>query len=638
MRILVFIVLFFLHATATLAAAFEPIVITQGTHELHISNFHSLDNRDTRFDAETILSGQHDELFTSHDRYAKMLGIPSNPMRGDYWVRIELDNQTGQDLTLLSDYGMTPSVSRVFVQDAKTREIRHTIVPGEKLRRSTQGFPIPTGAFRVYLEILPDEFSMPVVNLSIKSPQGLLHDSPERHVLTMSYGICLALIAYNFVLALTLRHRAHVIYIFYNITLLLYYEGRYQVLAEQFGFPEIPRAALISINCSSSFLFLTFLYHMLDVRKHLPAWKWPLRIVFALWPLIIVFSFINLTWAQMALINMLIFATPLTMGLGIHSALKKVPGARILLVAAVIPSLGTMIHFMHQFFAQWLPHTFINCAQMLALDIEMILMSMTIGFKINREQERLRSKIDHAYTELKTIVYPHQVQQIWDGMPLDQTMPVGQKKAFIIVFDVVASSKMQIADPRAFLSAIFHDCSNLMMENYQTDPLVANGYRVKEMGDGFLCSVGFPFGCPGSNPADHSVMMAHKFLDIFKKHVERVGAPGSIHCAIGIAYGVVEAFYPESGAQVYDLFGRGIILAHRYESMRDILFRWLKRRDDIIILHQPVFDQLSDAYRDEFVEVDLTASDFKVRDDEDATRLYYQLASGRAQRHLLRGA
>jgi class 3 adenylate cyclase len=133
-------------------------------------------------------------------------------------------------------------------------------------------------------------------------------------------------------------------------------------------------------------------------------------------------------------------------------------------------------------------------------------------------------------------------------------------------------------------------------------------------------------------------MMAHKFLEIFRDHVERAGAPGSIHCAIGIAYGTVEAFYPESGAQVYDLFGRGIILAHRYESMRDILFRWLKRRDDIIILHQPVFDQLSADYRREFVEVDLTASDFKVRDDEEATRLYYQLASGRVQRRLLRGA
>jgi class 3 adenylate cyclase len=638
MPILALILLLVLRAADLWAADYDPIVFSSGTHHIHVSQFHSLDNRSTRYSPEAILSGQHDEAFIQHLKFAKLLGVPRNSQVGDYWVRVDIENQTGDDLALLSEYGTTPSLSRIFIQSAETRETVRTFKVGPKLRRTTQLFLVPPGAWRVYLEMRPDEFSLPVVNLDIKTPSALLHQTPERHILNFSYGICLALIAYNFVLALTLKHRAHVIYIAYNIALLLYYEGRYQVLAEQFGFPEIPRWALLSINSSSSFLFLTFLYHMLDVRKNLPAWRWPMWTMFALWPTLVIYSFIDVTSAQIILVFLLILATPYTGALGIHAALKKVPGARLLLITSMIPSIGSAIHFMPAIFSKWLPLPLVSSAQLLALDIEMILLSMTIGFKINREQEWLHRKIDHAYAELKTIVYPHQVSKIWAGMPLGKTMPVGEQNAFIIVFDVVASSKMQIADPRGFLSAIFHDCSNLMMQNYQPDPLVANGYRVKEMGDGFLCSVGFPFGCPVPNAADHSVQMAHQFLEIFQKHVEAAGAPGSIHCAIGIAYGPVEAFYPESGAQVYDLFGRGIILAHRYESMRDILFRWLKRRDDIIILHEPVYSQLSRQFREEFTEVDLTSSDFKVRDDETATRLYYQLATGREHRRLLRGA
>ncbi|HYX36700.1 MAG TPA: 7TM diverse intracellular signaling domain-containing protein [Oligoflexus sp.] len=638
MPLLALILFLFVSTADHRAYAFHPIVFPNGADHIHVSRFHALDNRIARWDSAAILSGQHDESFMLYEKYGTMLGYPKDPKAGDFWVRVEVENQADQDISLLSDYGSTPSISRVFIQNADTRVLFRTITLDDKLRRTIKLYSLPPGRWQVYLEIAPDEFSMPIVNLDLKSTQGLWRYSPERHFLTASYGICLALIAYNFVLALTLRHRAHVIYIAYTIALLLYYEGRYQVLAEQFGIPEIPKWALVSINASSSYLFLTFLYHMADVKKSLPAWKWPLFIMFAFWPAMVVYSFIDITATQIMLLRLLTLSVPLTTAIGIHAVIKKVPGARLLVISSILPGLGTLIHFNASFFGQWLPMPFVICAQLLALDIEMILLSMTIGFKINREQEWLRKKMYHAYTELKAVVYPHQLAQIWEGMPLGKTMPVGEQNAFMIVFDVVASSKMKMADPRAFLSGVFHECSNLMMQNYQPEPLIANGYRVKEMGDGFLCSVGFPFGCPIENAADHSVNLAHQFLEIFQRHVAAVGSEHSIHCSIGIAYGPVEAFYPESGAQVYDLFGRGIILAHRYESMRDILFRWLKQRDDIIILHQPVFERLSDALRRDFVEVDLSLSDFKVRDDEQAQRLYYQLASGREQRHLLRGA
>jgi hypothetical protein len=214
--------------------------------------------------------------------------------------------------------------------------------------------------------------------------------------------------------------------------------------------------------------------------------------------------------------------------------------------------------------------------QMLAMDIEMVLLSMTIGYKMNKEREWLRKKIENGYSELKTIVYPHQVDMIWEGLSLPQTMPLGEAKAYVLVFDVVASSKMTINNPRHFLSQVFSECYSIMMEGYKKEPLEANAFRIKEMGDGFICSIGFPFACPSEHPAHHSVELAFRFAEVFQRHWLKLGVTDALHCAIGLAYGSVEAFFPESGVKVYELFGRGIILAHRYEAMRDLIFKKLK--------------------------------------------------------------
>ncbi len=616
----------------------EPFVFNSAIESAPlIEHLHYLDNRDHRFSAEQILQGLADQDFNASNSFHLMLPVSNVRQAGDFWLQFAIDNQRQEDAILVIDYATTPSVSRIFILKPDGSQIVRTLTMDGDLPRTKRLVPLSKGSWKVMIEMFPDDFSLPLARLDIKTVNDLTGNAPELHFLSISYGICLALIAYNFILALTLRSRSHVIYICYSIAVLLYYEGRYQVLAEQFNFPELPKWSLLPINISSSFLFVVFLYDALGISKNMPVWKIPLRIIFALGPLLIAYSFVDRMAAQRLLLLFLIVFAPLGTFIGLHAVIKKVPGSRLLLVSTILPGLGIVIHFLPAVFSSWLPMPLIASAQILALDLEMILLSMTVGFKINREQEWMRRKIDHAYAELKTIVYPHQVEQIWDGKSLSQTMPLGMQNAFILVFDVVASSKMQLSDPRAFLSGIFRECSQLLMKNYQPEYLKANGYRIKEMGDGFICSVGFPFGNNSENQADHSIELAHEFVRIFEKHVEACGVGQTIQCAIGIAYGPVEAFYPESGAQVYDLFGRGIILAHRYESMRDIIFLRLRKKDNIIILHKPVFDQLSFTHQSTFVEVDLKSSDIKVRDDEEATQLFYQLSSGREQRKLLSG-
>ncbi len=619
------------------ARTFEPLVLQSEVDSVHlIEQLYSLDNTKGEFTADQVFAGEADQAFKRNKDYNLFLGTQHNLRAGDFWVRFGIQNQWKQDAIAVFDYGTTPGVSRVFLLNIENPTINQVIDLSEKLKRTNRYIPIPPGSWRVFIEIAPDDFSLPFVSLNIRSIEAITQKAGELHFLSISYGICLALIAYNFILAITLRQRVHFIYITYIICLLFYYEGRYQLLTEQFGLPELPKWSLIPINASGTFLFVTFLYEILNVDKNLPSWKKPLRTILVMWPLLIVYSFIDRMGAQIILITILIISAPLSIALGLHAVKRRVPFCIPLLISTVLPGIGSAIHFLPQVFHPMLPMGFINSAQLLFMDFEMILLSMTIGAKINKEQEWLKAKVEHAYSELKTIVYPHQLTRIWNGESLGKTMPIGVQNAYVIAFDVVASSKMKIANPRAFLSDVLRDCSQLMLDKYQAELMTANAYRIKEMGDGFLCSVGYPFHCPHDNPAEHSLFLAHRFVEIFDRHVRASGADHEIHCAIGIAQGPVEAFYPESGAQVYDLFGKGIILAHRYESMRDILFRWLKHRDNIIIVQKEVFDQLNSDTQSELVEVDLTCSDFKVRDDEAATRLYYQLSEGRRLQRLLR--
>ncbi len=625
-------ILLILSSSFAQAKSFNRLIFEPGKNETHlISQLYFLDNREDALSLDQIREGRGDERFQESKKWNLALDLGGTQQPVEFWLRFEIDNQKNEDIILASDHSTTPHLSRIYMFREHALQPYRIVDVDPSLPRTRRFFSIPPGPSLIIVAVHRDNRTPPLMNFDVKSLEFHSRRSYQVHFLSLSYGICLALIAYNIVLALTVRNRAHFIYIAYSFAVLLYYEGRYQFLGEYFGVPALPEWSILPINASGTFLFLVFLYEMLGISKNLPAWKIPVWMLIAMWPILILYSFIDHWTTYRVLLAILILALPVTLCIGVHSIVRRIPGAPLLFASSLLPGMGSFVHLQPDLFSKWLSMPFIQISQLLALDVEMILLSMTIGFKINREQAWMRSKIDHAYTELKSMVYPHQLEQIWQGKPLDQTMPVGLHFAYVIDFDVIASSKMHLDDPRSFLAKVFRECSALMMEKYQPEGLIANAYRIKELGDGFLCSVGFPFACPSRNAADHSVKLAQDFIKIFDRHVAASGSDAPIHCAIGIAFGPVEAFYPENGAQIYDMFGRGIILAHRYQSMRDPIFQWLQQRESILILHPPVFEKLSKDLKADFTEVDLLLRQMRVRDDEKTPKLYYQLSESTAK-------
>jgi len=154
------------------------------------------------------------------------------------------------------------------------------------------------------------------------------------------------------------------------------------------------------------------------------------------------------------------------------------------------------------------------------------------------------------------------------------------------------------------------------------------------MGDGFLCSVGYPF-----KPTQHSesiqyaaLELAYQFVRVFQEEVDKLDYPEPIHCSIGIAADIMSGFYPEYGTKEYDLFSRAIVLATRYESMRREIFRD-KPIGNIIVLQERLYMSLDGNARRDFEAYDLKKNGAVVRDDPSASKLYYRVLASKVLSH-----
>lgn len=256
---------------------------------------------------------------------------------------------------------------------------------------------------------------------------------------------------------------------------------------------------------------------------------------------------------------------------------------------------------------------------------EVSLFSFAIGQKVRlAEQEALRAN-HHAFNQLKKVFYPHQINKMKEGLSLEETMPTSERDACAICFDIVRSSLIESHRGRSFIEDSLKACESALTEHYDGESMVATGYRVKEMGDGFLCTVGYPFRTVnGQDVAMGAMELALNFVKIFQKQVDEL-APGQlIFCSVGLAFGNVQGHFPKVGVVEYEVGGRAVDLAQRYESFRKLHFPEGPPAH-VITVHAALYQQLPSHLQKNFISVDLRAASLVMRDDPAATHVYYCL-------------
>ncbi len=259
---------------------------------------------------------------------------------------------------------------------------------------------------------------------------------------------------------------------------------------------------------------------------------------------------------------------------------------------------------------------------------ELCFFSFAIGQKVRSAELTALREHKHAFNQLKKVFYSHQIEQIKAGRELEDTMPTGRGEACVINFDIIGSSKLPASLAKSFIEASIKSCVSIINESYQSETLQSNGYRIKEVGDGFLCSVGFPFRTPsGLDAATLSIDLALRFVAIFQSQVDALQNQYPVYCSIGVARDFLEGYYPKVGTIEYDVYGRAIILATRYQSFRKQLFP-NSVPGHIITVHEKVYEQLPQELQRLFTGLDLRKEHLSVRDDLHANIVYYRIISG----------
>ncbi len=265
----------------------------------------------------------------------------------------------------------------------------------------------------------------------------------------------------------------------------------------------------------------------------------------------------------------------------------------------------------------------VGWASPIAVVVEIVSFTLAVQMQIKQDEVRYQKKIRHAFNEMSKIVYKHQLTSIEAGHSLETTMPTKDAQAYVLSFDIIGSSKIDNHTAKELIRRVFLRCHGLMAEGYDGIELKARAYRIKEVGDGFLCSVGYPFRSLSDCAAEDAIELAYACVEVLIDEGARFLPGYPIACGIGIAYGHVSGFYPPSGTKEYDLFGRAIVHATRYEAMRKSLFIGHEGRS-VIIIQEKVFTHLTDGSKAQFQSLNLEAQQAMVRDDGEAKVLYFQ--------------
>ena len=554
--------------------------------------------------------------------------LTNSAVYGETWLRIWWQSDTLQ----------SNGASFLVYQWAGDSEV-YTLNPDGKTWRSIASQLISYWGFA--RKVVVEETSAQPIYLKLQHGDSLAHqvsvyqynqESFELHSFRMQailgalYGIFLAMLFYNAFLSISLRSAGHVIYVLYGSVLFCYVESQVGYLASLFNWNPMSAQLAYSIAVLAAWGFIFFVSHFLKLTQYMPRIGWiylGLNSILAL-----VFLSLFPVFPQIAIAgfnSLLIFSAPVHPGLAVITAFKGYRPAWALVIPVSLPVLGTFVFLL--MIQGYLPLTeFSMLVQLSSFVAELILMSLALGYQLRLERAEMLHSINHAYQQLKKMVYPHQLRMIQEGARLEETLPSKKAHAAVISFDIIRSSQIERADKRYFFESVFSECNQSMMRGYSPDNPTALAYRIKEMGDGFLCSVGFPLELQShDNVQSLAVALATDFMEIFARKEQEFANDWPIHAAIGVAYGDIEGFFPQSGTADYDLFGEAIVLADRYQSLRKLLFREIPE-GNIITIQDRIYDGLGFEQRQKFSRYELNESHItRVRDDLQARCFYYSL-------------
>jgi hypothetical protein len=580
-------------------------------------------------------------------------------VKGALWIRTVILNRSPESLHLLLDhpYVLTDEIT-VHVQHKG--QITQIMTAGDSValdgavahsRNPVFSLRLQPGENTLYIKVKSS--ALVSGKFDLWEPMPYLNKvNKELVFVAVLLGSLFILVCYNLFLYFSMKSKVYLHYVIYLLAFLsvqIIFSGVSRIFLVESSDALVlywNEGLHVSVKIAWTFAF-SFASHFLNLSAFHPKLARLVHIVmlFVASSLLTGF-FLPYRLDSAFVVFLTVMSSLLLLGLGIWSSLRGyrpaiyyTAGWAVLLLASGVMALKTAGLLPINLFTTWV--------QILGATIEGLVLSLALGERYNYLQSRSATEREifikklmekeaskaHSYSQLEKIIYPHQIELIKNGSNLEHTMPTGQSEACVIAFDTVSSSKIDRSKARAFLNDTFALCYRDMLAGYNQKTMQASAYRLKEVGDGFFCSVGFPFRTPNEeNPADLALKLAMQFSKNFHAEAIRHGFVKPPLASISIVFGEVEAYYPSAGVVEYNMFGRGIILADRYEKLRKGALRQLVLTGNLLVIDARIFQMLSPNFQVLFQRFDVDSVQQTIRDDEQAHCFYFtELHHGNGQ-------
>ncbi|WP_234996134.1 7TM diverse intracellular signaling domain-containing protein [Pseudobacteriovorax antillogorgiicola] len=529
------------------------------------------------------------------------------------WARFQFANSGNHSKTIYFDAdGFRYRQTDMFVNG----ELRGTLRLGESHNHRSIPLTIPADTqITVHFKIQP---KLEII-FALRYWDTLSEYLVTRHQRDLEFSIVLAIIFmslfFNIMLFLAYSDRTSLSYLFYLVGFAFWAISVWRVTDGLWGENDG-----IGVSAGVMALFAT-LYSMyfLSLSRF--------KIIFRLSQLTCIMTVLGTVYTMFYplkgfdfLQTIVLFCSPFLLACGVFVAIRdRTAYALIYCVGYGTMIVSVLLNVLYNF--NVLDYPVLKRAMLYGTSLENLFMLAAMAQKILvTERER-----EHSYRQLAKVFYPHQLEQMKQGAVLESTMPVGIEQACVLAFDVIGSSR---ADSEFFAEnweEFMSQCRIMMTDDYDRKTLRSSAYLIKEMGDVFLCSVGFPFREVGNNQSSSALDLALKFMSLFNEIMNKDPYQRPFNCSIGIAKGKVKGYFSKAGAIRHDLWGPAVVLATRYEAMRKLIFdREGVPLSNILTIQQDVYEELPPEEQARFRVINLEDRNYRVRDDSKARFLAFR--------------
>ena len=231
-----------------------------------------------------------------------------------------------------------------------------------------------------------------------------------------------------------------------------------------------------------------------------------------------------------------------------------------------------------------------------------------------KDKAQLSSDNQHAWEQTSRLTYPHQLHMLKLKHNLEDTMNLNRKDALVFEYDIKESSRLRnLPTYDKIKESLFKSLSSEHIhrnyrlsdswDDHQTP--ISDGFFLKDMGDGFIATVGHPFKCHDPNFAEVAVEMAENIIRdsrvYFSEHLGK-----TVQLCIAMEYNEVQGHWKASNVTGFDLTDSSVAPVTRVGSLRRELENQnaIRRDKSQIIVTERVYERLKKKQK-HFVKVDL---------------------------------